>query len=301
MRWVAYAQLVRLPNVFTAMADIVLACVATGAILDHFAAFVCVLAASSLLYMAGMVWNDWFDLKQDLRERPGRPIPSGRVTTKDAAMLGSILMIGGLLAAAAADFIDGHGMSLKISLLLVAAILLYDGILKKTWMGQYAMGACRFFNVLLGLSAGAESIPPWGYALALTIGVYIVGVTWFAKTEARSSKKQTLLTAALVMAGGLLLALTVPTLALDDIRAAPTPWVFFPYMLAAFGFYVGLKVVPAVRDPRPDRVQPAVKRAILGLVILDAILATSLVGWPGLAIVLLLAPALWLGQWLYST
>jgi 4-hydroxybenzoate polyprenyltransferase len=60
-------------------------------------------------------------------------------------------------------------------------------------------------------------------------------------------------------------------------------------------------VVPAVRDPAPNRVQPAVKRAILGLVLLDAILATSLVGLWGLMIVVLLAPAKWLGQWLYST
>jgi len=302
MRWVAYAQLVRLPNVFTAMADIVLGGAATGAILDHFAAFVCVLVASSLLYMAGMVWNDWFDLKQDLRERPGRPIPSGRVSTKDAATLGSILLIAGTIAAAAADLVEGRGwLSLTLALLLVASILLYDGVLKRTWMGQYAMGSCRFFNVLLGISSGVETIPPWGYALALSIGVYIVGVTWFAKTEARSSKQQTLLTAALVMAGGLLLSLTVPTLALEDSSASATPSPLFPFLLAAYGFYLGLKILPAIHDPRPDRVQPAVKRAILGLVLFDAILATSLVGWPGLAIVVLLLPAMWLGKWLYST
>jgi 4-hydroxybenzoate polyprenyltransferase len=302
MRLMAYAQLVRLPNVFTAMADIVLAGAATGAILDHFGSFLCVLLASSLLYMSGMVWNDWFDVKQDRRERPGRPIPSGRVSEKDAAMLGTILIVAGLIAAAMADVVDGRGWSsLPIAAFLVAAIFLYNGVVKRTWMGPYAMGSCRFFNVLLGLSASGEPIPPWGYALALAIGVYIVGVTWFAKTEARMSKQQTLMTAALVMAGGLFLALTVPTLALDDARSSPTPSALFPYLLAAFGLYVGLKVVPAVRDPRPNRVQPAVKRAVLGLVLLDAILATSLVGWPGLAIVVLLAPAKWLGQWLYST
>jgi UbiA prenyltransferase family len=252
-----------------------------------------------------MVWNDWFDVKQDRRERPGRPIPSGRVTEANAALVGAILIALGLIVAAAADVVDpvdGRGwLSLTIAALLVATIFLYDGILKRIWMGPYAMGSCRFFNVLLGLSAAGKPIPPWGYALAFAIGVYIVGVTWFAKTEARMSKQQTLMTAAFVMAGGLFLALTVPTLALDDAILAPTPSVLFPYLLALFGFYVGLKIVPAVRDPQPSRVQPAVKRAILGLVLLDAILATSLVGWPGLAIIVLLAPAKWLGQWLYST
>jgi 4-hydroxybenzoate polyprenyltransferase len=313
VRFFAYAQLVRLPNVFTAMADIFLAAAATeiirdqadkpiGSILDHFGAFVCVLISSSLLYMGGMVWNDWFDIAQDRRERPGRPIPSGRITAGNAAMLGTILMLAGLVAAVAADVVDNRTWSsTKIALPLIACIFLYDGLLKRTWMGQYAMGACRFFNVLLGLSASGQPIPPWGYALALAIGVYIVGVTWFAKTEARASKQQTLMTAALVMAGGLFLALTVPTLAKEDPNSLPTPSFLFPYLLALFGLFVALKIVPAVRDPRPTRVQPAVKRAVLGLVLLDAILATSLVGWPGLAIVVLLAPAKWLGQWVYST
>jgi 4-hydroxybenzoate polyprenyltransferase len=302
MRWMAYAQLVRLPNVFTAMADIMLAGAASGAILDHFVAFVCVLVSSSLLYMGGMVWNDWFDVKQDRRERPGRPIPSGRVTESNAATLGAVLIAGGLLAAMAADFVERpRWTSTTIAGMLIAAIFLYDGILKRTWAGPYAMGSCRFFNVLLGLTAANASIPAWGYALAIAVGVYIVGVTWFARTEARMSKQQTLMTAALVMAGGLFLALTVPTLALDDATLAATPSTFFPYLLALFGLFIGLKIVPAVRDPAPNRVQPAVKRAILGLVLLDAILATSIVGWPGLAIVALLAPAIWLGQWLYST
>src|SRR5436190_8221721 len=123
MRWLAYAQLVRLPNVFTAMADIVLAGAATGAILDHFASFVCILLSSSLLYMGGMVWNDWFDIKQDRRERPGRPIPSGRVTEANAALVGAILIALGLIAAALADVVDpveGRGwLSLTIAALLV--------------------------------------------------------------------------------------------------------------------------------------------------------------------------------------
>lgn len=307
MRWFAYAQLVRLPNVFTAMADIVLAGAASGAILDQFGSFACILVASSLLYMAGMVWNDYFDVAQDRRERPGRPIPSGRISARDAAVLGAVLIAGGLVLALVADMVGGRTWtSTMIALFLVVAIFLYDGVLKRTWAGPLAMGSCRFLNVLLGLSAASTPsapIAPWGYALALAIGVYIVGVTWFARTEARMSKQQTLLAAALVMAGGLVLGLTVPTLALDlpESTMSPTPSPVFPYLLALFGVFVGAKVMPAVRDPRPERVQPAVKRAVLGLVLLDAILATSLVGWPGLFIVVLLLPAMWIGRWLYST
>lgn len=311
IKLVAYAQLVRLPNVFTAMADIFLAGAATAAILDHFGSFVCILMSSSLLYMGGMVWNDWFDLNQDLRERPGRPIPSGRVSPKDAATLGVLLIAGGLLMAFGADWVDGRArLSIWIAFMLAICIFLYDGAFKSTWASPYLMGACRFFNVLLGISAAGLPMPAWGYAAAFAIGVYISGVTWFAKTEARLSKQQTLMAAAIMMAAGLLLALTVPSLALameeslsTSMSVAPAnrlPWLF-PYLLSAYGVFVGMRVVPAIRDPRPTNVQPAVRRAVLGLIAFDAIIATSLVGWPGLFILLLLVPALWLGRWLYST
>ena len=64
-----------------------------------------------------------------------------------------------------------------------------------------------------------------------------------------------------------------------------------------------MKVVPAVRDPKPSRVQPAVKRAVLGLVLFDAILATSMVGLVGLVLVGVLVPGAQalLGKWIYST
>ena len=62
-----------------------------------------------------------------------------------------------------------------------------------------------------------------------------------------------------------------------------------------------MPIIAAIRKPTPKMVQSAVKRSIFGLVLLDAILATAFVGWPGLLIVLLLIPAIWLGKWVYST
>jgi len=56
-----------------------------------------------------------------------------------------------------------------------------------------------------------------------------------------------------------------------------------------------------VASPGPREVQAAVKRCVLGLVALDAVLAAAFVGLPGLAILLLLPPALVIGKWVYST
>jgi 4-hydroxybenzoate polyprenyltransferase len=158
------------------------------------------------------------------------------------------------------------------------------------------MGGCRFLNVLLGLAVVPELPQAWGVHLAAAVGVYIVGVTWFARTEARVSKQSALAEAAGVMLLGLLLALAFPA-----NLPAGTSSPLFPYLLVGLGFLVGIPVCQAVARPAPARVQPAVKRAIFGLVLLDAALATACVGWPGLLLVLLLLPAIYLGRWVYST
>lgn len=299
--FLAYAQLVRLPNAFTAMADICLGALAVAALPEQTLAFVCLLIASTSLYCAGMVWNDYFDLDQDLRERPFRPLPSGRISKRTAAGLGLSLLVTGVVFAAAADQATGdRWRALTVAGLLVAAILLYDGWLKRTALGPIAMGSCRFLNILLGLTITGSAIPTWGWLLALAVGTYIAGVTWFARTEAHTSNQTVLLAAAAIMLLGILFALAVPALA-KYAEALVTPSLGFPYLLVAFAGYLALAVLPAVARPIPQRVQPAVKRAVLGLVLLDAILLTGLVGWWGLALVALLAPALLLGKWVYST
>src|SRR5438128_6411803 len=143
-RFLAYAQLIRLPNAFTAMADITLAALAMAALPGHTLAFICLLLASVSLYSAGMVWNDYFDFEQDLRERPFRPLPSGRVTKRTAAFLGLSLLAAGVIFAALADSAAGadRWRALIVAGLLVGAVLLYDGALKRSALGPIAMGAC---------------------------------------------------------------------------------------------------------------------------------------------------------------
>jgi hypothetical protein len=299
--WRTYAQLVRLPNVFTAMADIALGAVVTGALPSRLLPFGLLLLASSCLYSAGMVWNDWFDLEQDRRERPFRPLPSGRVSPTTAALFGTLLMALGVGFAAIAGRVQPETSgwltpSAGIAVALVVAILLYDGWLKRTWAGPLGMGVCRALNVLLGLSVAGGVPWPWGWHLALVVGLYIVGVTWFARTEARESSRQMLAAAAVLMLVSIALGLPLAAQAGGE-SASP----LFPYLLVGLAFLVGFPAWRAVHDPRPSRVQPAVRRAIFGLVLLDATLATALAGTPGLLIALLILPALFLGRWLYST
>ncbi len=299
--FLSVAQLVRLPNVFTAMADIALGALATGALPGKWGSFVLLLLASSFFYCSGMVFNDLFDLEQDRRERPFRPLPSGKVSRGRALQLGVVLMGGGLLFSALAGWrADGFSWpGLIVGGFLAAAIFLYDGWLKRTWAGPLGMGACRFLNVLLGLSV-AGSLPWAGFFLALVVGLYIVGVTWFARREAQTSSIQQLRGAAVVMLVAVLLALALPVVGRDSGLVQNTS-PLFPYLLVGLLFFVGWPVQLALANPTAARVQQAVKKAIFGLVLLDAVLATALAGLGGLAIALLLLPAFYLGRQLYST
>jgi 4-hydroxybenzoate polyprenyltransferase len=207
-------------------------------------------------------------------------------------------MIAGVACAAASGPYGFHLGALIIASCLAVNILMYDAWLKRTWAGPIAMGSCRFLNVLLGLSLA--DIEGWGVLLALVVGVYIAGVTWFARREAGASNPKQLLAAAGVMLAGLLLSLAVPGAA-DAAGLPHGTYTLFPYLVAGLGFYVGFPVVRAIENPSPARVQTAVKQAVLGLILLDAVLATALAGTLGILLALLLVPALYLGRRVYST
>src|SRR4051794_15800867 len=90
--WLPYARLLRVPNVFTAVADIALAGLVGGAPTATCTGFLLLALASACLYCSGMAWNDFFDVEQDMRERPYRPLPSGQVTPGTAWKLAAALM-----------------------------------------------------------------------------------------------------------------------------------------------------------------------------------------------------------------
>jgi 4-hydroxybenzoate polyprenyltransferase len=299
MKFLPLARLLRLPNVFTAFADIALGLCATFALVPaafddgwQFRAAMLMLASGSL-YLAGMVWNDYFDFEEDKRDRPFRPLVNGQIAIRTAVVLGIALIAIGVGCA----FLAGRQCGIVASILTIA-ILLYDSRIKRTSFGPLSMASCRFLNILLGLSLAEWAAIPWPTRvhLALTTGTYIVGVTWFARTEEKRSNPKVLRLAAIVMliAGGLALAVAT--------RVKPgTSSDFFPYLLMILGLWIGIPIQRAIQNPSPTNVQAGVKRGVLGLVMLDAVLATVFVGMPGLAIGLLLPPALLLGKWVYST
>jgi UbiA prenyltransferase family len=292
----AYLQLCRFAAVFTALADIFLGYLLTQRDLSPGKDFGLLLVASAGLYLAGMVFNDLFDRKIDAVERPNRPLPSGRVSIGGAIRFGTLLMLAGVTAAAVVGM-----QSAIVAGLLVAAIFVYDGVLKSTHLGPPAMGACRSLNVLLGASTAidpATAAPSAAYVwalpqlhVALSLGIYITGVTWFARKEAGVSSRWHLGGALGVVNLGLIL-LAAFAVHWHDPEMIPRSWNTV-LILAAIGVIINRRLMNAIFDPTPARVQVSVRTLLMSLVMLDA----SMVFFANdnrlyaFAVVLLLVPA----------
>ncbi|MFV0442580.1 MAG: UbiA family prenyltransferase [Planctomycetaceae bacterium] len=273
--WKSYAQLMRLPAVFTALADIFLGFMLTHAeIGDAPAPLILLLVTSACLYLAGMVFNDLFDRQVDAVERPQRPIPSGRVAVRSAAMLGGGLVATGLGGAAALRWVDPilcGWNPLFVAVLIVAALFLYDGLLKSTSIGPVTMGLCRFLNVILGASAsgflfGKPFYHPQRW-IAAGLAVYIAGVTWFARSEATESRRGPLLWGLAVINAGLAILLGWVW------QGQPGPAKTLPLLLlAAIALSINKSLLAAISRPDPQRVQNTIRTLLLSVITLDAAL-----------------------------
>ena len=312
-RLLAYCRLFRLPNVFTAVADVAMGFLFVQQKLLPWTVFVGLALSSTLLYVAGMVLNDVYDVEQDRRERPKRPIPAGDITLSVARRLGYLLLLGGVLCGWVAPHLaplDDASLlrSGCVATLLAAAVVAYDALLKKTPLAPVVMGTCRCLNVLLGMSVGRTIAGPAymaGFAsyhlvAAAGIGVYIAGVTWFARTEAVTSRRSTLALATTVMAAGLgllgwLYRVLPPHVATMDEKY----WFLLVGLLA---FTIVRRCSSAVADPTPHRVQLAVKNAIWSLIVLDAavVLLVCPAAW-ALVVLALVIPTILLGTWIEAT
>ncbi|MEX2027468.1 MAG: UbiA family prenyltransferase, partial [Pirellulaceae bacterium] len=289
---------------FTAAADVTMGVLVVRGSLEPVACYLLLLGASALMYLGGIVLNDVLDAKLDARERPERPIPAGRISALAAKGLAAVLMLIALAFAAIVSFHTHNVAPIMVAALLATTIVLYDNLLKHTPFGPLAMGACRMLNVLLGMTAAVEGFRSWGsleWLIAGGIGVYVMGITRFARTEAHRSSRANLSSALAIMLGGLVMLASSPMI-VDLNRhfwVTPIGW----YLLwAVIGLIVARRCVLAILDPRPGRVQAAVRQAILWLIVIDAALAFGYSGpfW-GCAVLLLLVPASLLAIWIEQT
>ncbi len=276
----AYLELVRLPNLFTAAADSLggFACNGGGPAQWHVG--VALAAASMCLYAGGVALNDVCDADRDRAERPGPPIPAGRISRRAGLLAAVGFLIAGVALAALAS-----ATSALIAVGITTAIVLYDAVLKGTPAGPLTMGACRALNLAMGIAGASSTVAMFAIPPIVLMGLYVASVTLFARDEAgRSSPWRLALGACgvgVAIAG--LLPLTLLSPQRDPSGAVLCTWALI---------FILSPARRAMRRPTPQSVQAAVKRFVLGIVLFDAVVAWLGAGWGGaLCVGALLIPA----------
>jgi len=291
----AWARLVRVPNLATAAADSLAGflVVARLTALDWPPA-ACGLAvlASLAFYAAGIVLNDVYDVELDRVERPERPLPAGVIPVRQAAFAAQVLMAIGAAAACGAAVTANSPWPALVGASLAFAIWLYDRLAKATVAGPLAMGGCRGLNWLLGMTAAGGPATSDQWAIPVGMGLYVAGITLVARDEASGSRRATLAVGAVVMAAGLTTAAGLVWLPLLEgvARTATLPATTW---LACWGLLTASilgRVAQAIVDPSAARVRSAVGNAIMAIITLDAVLVLAACGEPwAIAVMLLVA------------
>ena len=168
----AELQLLRPLNCCITAASVLIGAVAGGAVPFPLPVWLAVLAAA-LITGAGNAWNDLRDLEIDRINRPRRPLPSGRLTPRRAALVAAASAAAGLGLAIGAGPVPG-----LIAAGTLAGLWLYSVRLKSTvfWGNLLvaALAALAFpFGALAGGALGRAWIPA-GFALLFHLGREIV-------------------------------------------------------------------------------------------------------------------------------
>ena len=146
--WLEVLRISNLPTVWTnVLVGVVLSIAIARPSDPSLVAVFVAIAAGSCLYLAGMVFNDVFDVEIDRRERPGRPIPSGRIGRNAAIAFGTVLLGIGVGLPWMHGIIAGS-VATGIGLMLLA----YDALHARTAWSVLLMGGCRGGLYILGMA-----------------------------------------------------------------------------------------------------------------------------------------------------
>jgi len=140
--------------------------------------FLLLCGGATLLYVGGMFLNDAFDAEFDREFRKKRPIPSGQIAARDVWWFGGLLVFFGWLLL----FLLGNPVAL-LALLLVAAIVLYDAVHKRTEAAPFLMALCRFLLYVVAAAATFQNVSDPVIWHGLALAAYILGLSFLARTE----------------------------------------------------------------------------------------------------------------------
>lgn len=288
-----WLTLARLPNLLTVPGDPLAGyLLATGSLaFSDWQAVVPLMVSALMLYLAGVLGNDYCDRQIDAMERPERPLPSG------------LIRPGAVLAVALIFTIAGVGVAWRVSSFsggvaagLAALIWLYNGRGKRSavW-GPLNMGACRGASLLLGGSlAGPEEWLVYSDLAVAVLGyiLLVASITRIARDETR-----------LAHPGFHRLGPGVVTVLFLGGMAWPFPLTgwgdpLFGWLMAGLTaiWMIGVGVVLPGRQARPEQTRRAIGQWISGFLLWQATLC-AVSGYPSRIPSILLLAAFPLYGW----
>jgi hypothetical protein len=268
-------------NLVTALADILAGMAIAGLhfTTDNFLWGNAILLSFSTvgLYGGGVVFNDVFDAELDAIERPERAIPNGRVSKKNATILGISLLFIGIFTAFMVSLMSG-----VLAIIISILALFYDRFGKhNNLFGPINMGLCRGVNLLLGISIINPSVYEWWWVSIVPV-IYISAITMISRGEVHGGNKNHLYFA------GFLYALVsifqgYVAYSLGNITLAIL-------IILLHIFLIFKPLMQAIISPIGSNIGKAVKAGVLSLIVMDAAWVAASGNWQVAICVLVLLP-----------
>lgn len=292
-----YFLLIRLPNLFTLPSNILVGFAIASSLTLTITSLVQVLllvTISILLYCVGLVLNDLFDYNIDKKERPDRPLASGKISRKIAIVLVTIFSVIALGLSILVSV-----LTFGISLVLIALIFGYDTYLKNTQAGPFTIAAARMMNVMLGTSASFNNIDSFPqfvilvFVLTITF-VYVSLIGFISKYEVQGFSENIKLYLIRVVIAGIISSITLFTFI-----------GFFKYeslIILALFLFIMTKAVYRIQNKDSKGIQQCIQKMIMSIIVLDSTYLSGIIGLAvGLAVLLLIAPLLIMSRKMYMT
>ncbi len=303
---VAWLQLLRVSAVPSAVTNILAGFLIANRSWQPSLELMALLACSALLYMSGMVLNDWCDVEIDMQQRPRRPLPSGRITRRAAVIAYLTLTAIGLCLAGLAGT-----KSLGVAIMLVVAILTYNLLLKKSRVAPIAMGLCRALNILLGASVSdvehASQFLGWpilAWWIAISVGILITGLTWFARNESTIGTRNQLVSSAMIILAGIVALGVAGFIGGAGPVATESVGIRYAIIVSLISLPILLRLAAAVASQQPIAIQTGVITVLRSLILFDAAICFLVAPEPmiySIVTAVCLLPALLMSRWVSST
>jgi UbiA prenyltransferase family len=290
-----YLILVRLPNLFTLPSNILVGFVIASSLsMTSYVQVLLLVTISILLYCVGVILNDLYDYNIDKKERPDRPLASGKITRRAAV---SLVIAFSILALALSLIVSTP--TFVISSILIALIFGYDRYLKNKQAGPFIISAARVMNVMLGASIGFSNIvgsPQFvilSFVLAITF-VYVSLIGFVSRYEVHGFAKNLKLF--------LIPAIIITIIFLIILFSIMG---FFKYesliTLSIFSFIMATTFYN-IHKKDSVGIQQIVRNMILSIIVLDSTYLSGIRGVEvGVTVLVLLAPLLILSRKMYMT